>query len=213
MSCDGGVLIIAVLIFEPSSNIILNDILGTMKNELKIGAIKLRRSGYSYSEILKRIPVAKSTLSLWLRSVGLSKKQKQRLTDKKLISARKGAEIRKYKRILSTQKIFQETAKDIKTISNRELWLIGVMLYWAEGSKEKENRPGSGVQFTNSNPDMVKLFLIWLTKICKIKKDDIYFDIFIHENSENLNGVVDYWSTSTKFPVGAFPHIYLKKTK
>jgi len=45
-------------------------------------AIELRKKGLSYSEILKCVPVAKSTLSLWLRSVGLSKKQRQRLTDK-----------------------------------------------------------------------------------------------------------------------------------
>jgi len=39
-------------------------------------AIKLRKRGFSYSEILREIPVAKSTLSLWLRSVGLAKKQR-----------------------------------------------------------------------------------------------------------------------------------------
>ena len=47
-------------------------------------AIKFRRKGLSYSEILKKIPVAKSTLSLWLRTVRLAKRQKQRLTEKRL---------------------------------------------------------------------------------------------------------------------------------
>ena len=57
-----------------------------MKTLLKERAIKLRREGLSYSEILQKIPVAKSTLSLWLRSIGLSKKQVQRLTEKKLLA-------------------------------------------------------------------------------------------------------------------------------
>jgi hypothetical protein len=39
-------------------------------------AIKLRKSGATYSEVLREVPVSKSTLSLWLRDVGLSKTQK-----------------------------------------------------------------------------------------------------------------------------------------
>lgn len=50
----------------------------------KLKAIKLRREGLSYREILRYVPVAKSTLSLWLRDVGLAKRQTQRLTKKDL---------------------------------------------------------------------------------------------------------------------------------
>jgi transposase len=59
-----------------------------MRKSLKRIAIQLRREGYSYSEILKKVPVAKSTLSLWLRSVNLTNSQKQKLTLKKLKSAK-----------------------------------------------------------------------------------------------------------------------------
>jgi transposase len=58
-------------------------------------AIELRKQGYSYSEILKKVPVAKSTLSLWLRSVGLAERQKQRLTEKKRKGQLKGAQTKK----------------------------------------------------------------------------------------------------------------------
>lgn len=57
-----------------------------MEQIIKEKAINLRKRGFSYSEILEQIPVAKSTLSSWLHSIGLSKKQKQRLTEKKLAS-------------------------------------------------------------------------------------------------------------------------------
>lgn len=177
-------------------------------------AIALRRQGLSYSEILKEIPVAKSTLSLWLRGVGLSKKQYQKLTAKKLAAALRGGQARKDQRILTTQRIHSEAMRDIGTISSRELWLMGIMLYWAEGTKEKDDRPGSGVQFTNSDIRMVNLFLKWLSDICKIQNNRIYFDVFIHENSKNnIKKVVDYWSTSTGFPKNHFLHIYFKKNK
>lgn len=177
-------------------------------------AIELRKKGFSYSEILKCVPVAKSTLSLWLRSVGLSKKQEQRLTDKKLASALRGAARKKEIRIQKTQAIFQEAAENIKSISKKELFLIGIALYWAEGSKEKEHRPGSGVQFSNSDPYMVKLFLKWLFEVCKVPREKIDFDIYLHEsNRHEISKVIQYWSAHTGFAQNHFRHIYFKKNK
>ena len=62
------------------------------KTQEKQRAITLRKQGLSYNEILKKVPVSKSSLSLWLRSVGLAKEQKQRLTEKKLTSMKRGWE-------------------------------------------------------------------------------------------------------------------------
>ncbi len=110
-----------------------------MEATSKEKAIALRRRGLSYSEILKEVSVAKSTLALWLQSVNLSKKQTQRLTEKKLLSARRGGMARHTARIALTQKIYQEARKDIRHLTKRELWLAGVLLYWAEGSKERDS--------------------------------------------------------------------------
>ena len=95
-------------------------------------AIELRKQGHSYSEILKKVPVAKSTLSLWLRSVGLAKQQKQRLTEKRLAALKRGWETCRRKRILIINKIREAAKKEIKEITQRDLWLIGITLYWAE---------------------------------------------------------------------------------
>ena len=66
-----------------------------MDPKYKVIALNLRKQGFSYSEILERIPVAKSTLSLWLREVGLSKRQKQHLTQKKLDAAWRGGQVKR----------------------------------------------------------------------------------------------------------------------
>lgn len=184
------------------------------KQEEKQKAIKLRKQGYSYSEILKQVSVAKSTLSLWLRSVGLSKKQKQRLTKKKLESALRGAKKKREQRIALINKIYQEAEKDIKKITNKELWLMGIMLYWAEGSKEKEYHPGSGIKFTNSDYLMIKLFLRWLVEILEIDRERIVFEIYIHANYKyKLNKVINFWSKQLLFPKRYFSKIYFKKDK
>lgn len=183
-----------------------------VRKKHKETAINLRKRGLSYSEILAKIPVAKSTLSEWLHSVGLSKKQKQRLTEKKRLSALRGAAKKRAIRIEVTSRISAEAIKDIGQVSRRELFLIGVALYWAEGSKEKEERPGSGVQFTNSDGHMAKLFLRWLHEICSIGNQDIAFDLFIHENHRfRLNEIKRHWSSILQVPRDKFKYIYFKK--
>lgn len=177
-------------------------------------AIKLRKQGHTYSEILKEINVAKSTLSEWFRDVGLSIPEQQKLTEKKLAAARRGGASKKLQRINKVREIHEKALLDINSLSKRELWLIGIVLYWAEGTKEKEYRPGSGIQFGNSDPRMIKVFLRWLTDSVGVKKNDVLFDIYIHENSKNnLEKVRNFWSKTTGFSLVNFDKVYFKKNK
>lgn len=185
-----------------------------LKLKEREAAINLRKRGFSYSEILKRIPVAKSSLSLWLQSVGLSKRQRQRLTEKKLASARRGALKKKEDRIFRTKIIKEKAQKEVGKLSEREMWLIGVALYWAEGSKEKEWNHGSRAQFSNSDQNMIRFFMFWLTEICGISKNRISPDIYIHESHrERILTVVNFWSRETSISASKFKHIYFKKNK
>lgn len=175
-------------------------------------AMRLRKKGFSYNEILKEIPVAKSTLSLWLRNVGLSKRQRQRLTQKRLAAILKGGQAKRNYRLAITKEIKDKARKEIGKLSKRELWLIGTALYWAEGHKERNK--SSLVRLGNSDPEMIRIFLEWLYKICKIKKEDLIFRIYLHETSKTrLKGVKKYWSRITKFPEEYFQKITWKKNK
>lgn len=180
----------------------------------KIKAIKLREEGMSYSEILKIVPVAKSTLSIWLKSVDLSKSQQQRLTAKKLAAGKRGGAARKEARINTTAEIVDRSKKQIGAISKRELFLIGAVLYWAEGTKEKEGTPGSGIQFTNSDPKMLKIFLLWLRSVCMIDEEKIHFQIYIHKTSAaRVREVVTYWSRNLGVREDRLGTVYFKKNK
>lgn len=156
-------------------------------------AINLRKKGFSYSEILKKVSVAKSTLSLWLRSVGLSKRQKQRLTKKKLDAMRRGWKACHKKRLDITKIIKSKARSDIDKILKRELWLMGTMLYWAEGAKQKKWSSGVGLKFSNSDPMMISFFLKWLKEICLVSPKDIIYELYIHETA-NWKNAVRYWS-------------------
>jgi len=174
-------------------------------------AIKLRKEGFSYSEILKEISVAKSTLSLWLRSVGLAKEQKQRITEKKIAAALRGAKAKKEQRIAITKEIKDKARKEIEEISRRDLWLIGTALHWAEGTKEKEDKPGTGIIFSNSDPKMILLFLKWLKIIFSINNSNLGYELYIHETA-NLRSAQLYWSDILSIPVEKI-RVYFKKNK
>lgn len=174
-------------------------------------AIQLRKDGKTYSEILKEIPVAKSTLSEWFKEVSLSKRQFQKLTKKKLAASKRGGIAKRLQRLDRVKNIREQALKDIKNISDRELWLIGIVLYWAEGTKEKDYHPGSQLMFGNSDPRMIKIFIKWLLSSCKVSKDRLTFEIYIHENSKNNIDVVrKYWSQVTGFSVKQFSRVYYK---
>ncbi len=185
-----------------------------MTSPYKDRAIQLRKEGNSYSEILRAIPVAKSTLSLWLRDVGLAVAQKQKLTAKKLAAGKRGGDARKMMREKRVGIINAEASRNVGRLTKREIWLVGAALYWAEGTKEKEHRHGSGIAFTNSDPQMANFFLLWLREICMINEERIYFEIYLHETSAlRVSEVVRYWSKQMTVSEKQLNKIYFKKSK
>lgn len=183
------------------------------KVHLKKQAVKLRGRGLSYSEILSKVSVSKSTLSLWLRSVGLTKTQKQSLTKKKLAGMKRGWQARRRQRLKKTAQIKQEACSEIKRLSSRELWLIGIALYWAEGSKQKEHNPSERVAFSNSDPLMIKFFLNWLLYILKIKNSEIIYEIYLHRSQQEIiSEVKTYWSEMLRIPEEDF-RVYYKRNR
>jgi hypothetical protein len=181
---------------------------------MKEKAVKLRKQGFSYSEIREKVPVSKSTLSLWLRDITLTPKQKERLNLKMVANQHIGAQANKQKRINRTSVIMDKAKSEIKEIAERERWLMGIMLYWAEGSKQRPHNIGQRVSFNNSDPRMIKFYLSWLRKSLKITDDLFDFEIYIHENIRHKERkVIDYWSKVTGFSEDRFKKIYYKTDK
>jgi len=182
------------------------------KSKEKIKAVQLRKKGLTYNEILKQVPVAKSTLSLWLRDVGLAKAQYQVLTAKRKKAQRLGAEARRAQRIERTEEIYRQSEMEIGKLSKRELWLMGAMLYWAEGAKEKEWNHGVGLDFANSDPHMIQLYLKWLFEILHVQVSDITCRIALHETHLfRLDEIRKYWLGITSMPKECFTKENVKR--
>ena len=182
--------------------------------EKKNSIMDLRKQGFSYSEIRNVIPVPKSTLSWWLRDFKIRPEMRKRIVDRQLKGILHSAEKRKEARRATIAEIKKSTLGDVKEISKKELWLMGVALYWGAGYREKEHRPAQGVRFTNSDPYLIKLFLKWLVDVGKISRKEIAFDIFINENKKNsISNVIYHWSQVTDFAPHYFSHVYFLKYK
>ncbi|MBI2674237.1 MAG: hypothetical protein HYX22_00665 [Candidatus Yanofskybacteria bacterium] len=170
-------------------------------------AIEMRKRGSSYFEIGNRIHIPKSTLSYWLKNIKLTPEQTQKLNDKRTEIAKANA----LKKISKTSRMIEEirnsSSQDVKEISKKELWLMGVVLYWKNGNKSNLKK---GVHFSSSNPDMIKLFLKWLREIGGIQDEEIKFEIFAPKKFFTED--ISKWSKVTGFPKHYFKYFYIQKT-
>lgn len=122
----------------------------------KILAIELRKEGYSLKEISDKLEIAKSSASVWVRKVKMNKKAEARIVQIKKIAVNKAKEIN-HNNAVNRNKCCVDWSKKIfslKKISVFEYQMICSLLYWGEGAKFS-NR----IEFTNSDPKMVKVFL------------------------------------------------------
>lgn len=107
------------------------------------------------------------------------------------------------------QTVKQAAAAAIGELSDRELFLVGVGLYWAEGSKDKPYRRTEVLQFINSDPNMIRLFLSWLT-LLGVTRDRLTLRVSIHESAD-VEAAERYWADVVGVDVSAFSRATLKR--
>ncbi len=182
-----------------------------MKHAAKKRAVQLRKEGKTYQEIRTLVPVSKSTLSLWLREVGLAKQQAQRITAKKRAAQKKGGATRRIMREESTAALIEQAQQGVGALSPRELLLVGTALYWAEGSKQHAHSKSVGVLFSNGDAAMHRVFLQWLSLV-GVSYADLIFELYVHEERRKESPqFVAWWKKALALDSGVPMAIYAKK--
>jgi len=176
-----------------------------MNYSKRIQAIELRNNGKSYSEINNIVKVSKSTLSIWLRDIELTKQQKSRLKGKQS-TAYSSAKKKRAESLKHHLEIQKEASKEAVKLADNSFFVAGLMLYWAEGSKYF-----GSVQFSNSDPVMIKLMMRWFRKFCAIPESKFRVGLFLHSlhTKENCQ---DFWHNITAVPLSQFQKPYIKPT-
>jgi len=178
-----------------------------MKEQEKNFAIELRKKGWSMGEIARKINVSKGSVSLWVGKIHLTSQQRKTLSLKG--HTKEAIENRRTSRLKNEhakrEVVVNAARSQIKKISEKELWLLGVMLYWAEGRKT-----GRGmVQFSNSDPEMIKIMMAFFRKICRVPEGKFRGAIHIHPHLDHKKAE-KYWSGITGIPLSQFYKTYRK---
>ncbi|MBI3075063.1 MAG: hypothetical protein HYY92_02525 [Parcubacteria group bacterium] len=177
-------------------------------------AQKLRKEGLSIKEISQKIKSNKSTVSYWCRDILLTKEQLGRLQDKQKASGMKAilavAEKKRKQRIEDTALHAERGAQDVGAITKRDLFILGLALYWGEGYKKGSAETG----FTNSDPFIIKMILRWFIECYGIQKEDFILRVSINQLHEGrIDDVVHYWAQTANLPTEQFTKSSLIKTK
>lgn len=157
---------------------------------------KLRKSGKSYHEIQKEMGVPRSTLSEWFGSQEWSKEISKELikkaTNGHVIRIKELNKIRgeNLKKIYLQAEV--EAKEDFEVLKYHPLFIAGLMIYWGEGNKASPHRVG----IANTEPQMIKLFVNFLTKVCSIKSLIIKSWILIYPDL-NEDECIKYWIENT----------------
>lgn len=179
------------------------------KLELKLKARSLREKGLSIKDIQKRLDVSRSSVSLWVRDIRLSKKQLEKLYLNKRTGALKGSIIAAMNKIKERERLIQkltkEGAKEVGNLSKRDKFIAGIAMYFAEGDKGDKS-----VSFSNSDPWAIKFVVDWLRNTCRVPKTKFRASLYLHDNL-NERKAKQFWSKLTKIPLTQFRKSYIVK--
>ncbi|MFA6340673.1 MAG: helix-turn-helix domain-containing protein [Candidatus Paceibacterota bacterium] len=177
------------------------------RHEDRSKAIELRKKGLSYSQIKRSLNISKSTLSGWLNDMPLSEKRIRELRDFSPMRIERCRNTKLKHRQERLDRVFDKVSKDIGTITQREMFLCGLFLYWGEGGKTEKYT----LTFTNTDPDMVNYFMGWVQSCLHIKKDDMHIKLHLYGDMD-IEKHVDFWSKKLKVNKKIFEKPYIKRS-
>jgi hypothetical protein len=176
----------------------------------KAKAIELRRKGYSYREIRRAVSVSKSSLSLWLSDLPLTKTEKRYLRRRNSANITRGrikwAAAMHQIRLEKQQALFKVSEKEFQEKSLDPFFHVGIALYWAEGAKRS-----SCFQFVNSDDGMIRVMLLWIEKFLSISRQHINVRLYIHKPYAHEN-CEKWWSEQISIPPANFKRTIYKPT-
>jgi hypothetical protein len=96
------------------------------------------------------------------------------------------------RKVLAENKAYNKALKTITSLKDKERELILASLYWGEGGKGDFN-------LTNTDPDLIRVFVKGLTEIYNIPVSKIRLSLRLYEDLDR-DKCIDYWSQITGVP-------------
>jgi hypothetical protein len=184
------------------------------KDDLRARALELRGQGRSVNAIAEELGVSKSTAYLWVRHLPYDKdpeaeRARRRAHSKVMTDARWG-EYRVARDEMEVG-IRDKATRWVGTLKERELLISGAVLYWSEGAKTKPWRQQHRLNFTNSDPGLVELFLRFVEAL-GVDRQRLTYRVSIHESADAL-AACRWWADQIGIEVGIMRRPTLKRHK
>ncbi|MFD3437644.1 hypothetical protein ACFWU3_09100 [Streptomyces sp. NPDC058685] len=177
------------------------------KDDLRARARELRLKGLTYDAIQVELGCSKSSISLWVRD--LPKPERRAPTEQAKLAARKRWEHELSVRDEKRRRTKVAAAREVASLTERELFIAGVALYWAEGTKDKPYDRRETVTFINSDTDVIEVYLAWL-RLLGVKAEQLRYRVMIHETAE-VEAAEHYWADLVGVDVSTLQKTTLKK--
>ncbi len=149
-----------------------------------------------YGTIAKELGVPKSTLSYWLKDLPLSPERVLQLRREAWSRGEASRELfrqtMRKKREIREQKIYLEQKKKLGRLSRQSLFVAGLMLYLAEGTKKDYYK----LCLANTDPILVKFFIWWLQEFLNVPKKEIRLQLHLYE-SMDIKKEEQFWLKET----------------
>ena len=139
---------------------------------------KLRRKGLSLNEIKAEIPVGYGTVFRYIQGVQILPKYR------KWWFGKRGGSIKR--KIIAENEAQKKASTVIRNLSNKEKLILLASIYWAEGTKKD-------FDLSNTDPEMIKVFVYGLEKILGIPKSSLRISIRTYEDLDKQKCLA-YWS-------------------
>lgn len=157
-------------------------------------AIDMRQGGSNIGDIARTLGVSKSTASKWCQNIVLSKSQIDAIHCEKSKAGVRAlllvAEKRRALRMKDIERFGRLGARDVGRLSKRDMFVLGLGLYWGEGYKNGSEETA----LTNSDPYMIRIYVSWLERIYGIERSNLIFRISINQiHQERIGLVQKYW--------------------
>jgi len=170
-------------------------------------ALRLRQQEMSYSQIKQAIGVSKSTLSGWLKDYPLSKERIDELRGKSERRIERYRETMRKKREKRLLDIYEKERDYILPLSEKEVFIFGLGLYWGEGSKTRN----ASLSVSNTDPSIVKFFIFWLNKTFGIPKQKLRINLQLYKDMDIKKELL-FWENTLGLTRSQFNKPYIKES-
>jgi transposase len=180
------------------------------KDELRATARSLRNLGLDYDEIVARLGVSKSSVSLWVRDLPRPPRLSVEECKKRSAEgARRYWEAERPAREARLAGVAARAAAEIGHMTDREILIAGAIAYWCEGTKNKPHRRADRVVFINSDPVLIGFFLKFLYT-AGIAPETLVFRVYIDETAD-VEAAQRFWLDATDAQPSQFRRTALKR--